>query len=114
MLLATGLSLFYFQGLKENFGAARLAMFALLSWALPILAAILIIAIGQNEDLIGITLLTAALSPIVIIPLSLIRMLPLDMMESHGPEAQRAFGLSIVLLTGMNAWLHWRLRTLRK
>lgn len=114
MLLAIGLSLYYFQGLKENFGAAKLAMFALLSWALPILAAILIMAIGQSEDLVGVTLLTAALSPIIIIPLSIIQMIPNEFLDTHGPEAVRAFGLSILLMSAMNAWLHWRLYQLRK
>ncbi len=113
LLLAMGLSLFYFMGIKENFGSGKLALFVLLSWAVPILAAILIMAIGQSEDLIGVTLLTAALSPILIIPFSLIQMVPSELMESHGPEAQRAFGLSIFLLASLNAWLHWRLRKIR-
>ena len=86
----------------------------LLSWAVPILAAILIMAIGQSEDLIGITLLTAALSPILIIPFSLFQMIPNELMDSHGPEAQRAFGLSILLMASLNAWLHWRLWKVRQ
>ena len=110
ILLATGLSLFYFQGLKENFGAGKLAMFVLLAWALPILGAILIMAIGQNEELIGITLIVTSLSPIMIIPLSVAQMVPREIMESHGPEVYRAFGTGVLLLTAMNAWLHWRMR----
>jgi hypothetical protein len=110
ILLASGLSLFYFQGLKENFGAGKLAMFALLSWALPILGAILIMAIGQSESLIGITLIVTALSPIMIIPLSVAQMVPQELMDTHGPEFYRAFGTAVLLMTTMNAWLHWKIR----
>jgi hypothetical protein len=113
IILACGLSLFYFQGLKENFGVAQLAMSALLGWALPLLGAILIMAIGQDEQLIGTTLMVAALSPITIIPFSATQMIPADLMDSHAMDVQRAFGTAVIVLTGLNLWLHWRLRRIR-
>ena len=67
-------------------------------------------AIGQRESLIGITLIVAALSPLTIIPLSVAQMVPREIMESHGREVYRAFGTGVLVLTAMNAWLHWMIR----
>jgi len=106
------LFMFYFQGLKENFGGGPLALFALLHWLLPVLVAILIIAISR--DLLGTTLLVAALSPLPMIPFSVVMLVPDEEVAQVLPEIQRALGFGFIVLTGLNIWLHGRLRAQRK
>jgi hypothetical protein len=108
LILACLLSLFYFQGLKENFGTGRLAMFILLGWALPILAAILIIAI--NQSLNNEALMVAALSPLTVLPLAATQLLPPELLAEAKSDFQRPLAIALLLLAGLNAWLHWRRR----
>ena len=112
MMAACGLSLFYFQGIKENFGTGKVAMFILLGWALPILAAILILAVNQSQG--DLALLVVALSPVTLIPLSATQLVPADLASEAPVNFQRAFALGILVLTGTNIFLHLRLRKLRR
>ncbi|MEX0322070.1 MAG: hypothetical protein AB3N63_07920 [Puniceicoccaceae bacterium] len=110
MFIATGLFLFYYQGLKENFGSGQVAMFVLIGWALPILVAVFILAVRQEPS--SIMFMTAGLSPITIIPFSAAQL------ESSGEEVavfvSRGLAVSVLTLLAMNAWLHVRLARQRK
>ena len=107
IILAVGLTLFYFQGLKENFGGGRIAFFILIGWAIPILAAILIIAIDQSRG--ETALLVAALSPVTLIPLSATQLVDPANYNDNAIIIQRALAVGLLFMTAMNAWLHWRL-----
>lgn len=111
LVVAMGLSLFYFQGLKESFGTGKLALFILLSWALPLLAAVLIIAVNQGYG--KQALYVSALSPLTLIPLSAAMLVPEENFQGMLPTVQRALGLAILVVTSLNIWLHVRLRLVR-
>jgi hypothetical protein len=113
LLLGTGLSLFYFQGLKENFGTAMLALFILVGWAVPILVGILIVAVSQGDQW-PLAISVGALSPITLIPLSIVQVVPVDDFQEEAVHVQRALGIALLSLTIMNIWLHLRLRKVRK
>ncbi|MEX0330553.1 MAG: hypothetical protein AB3N64_03935 [Puniceicoccaceae bacterium] len=112
LLLGTALTLFYFQALKENFGTGLLAMFVLISWAVPILLAIVIFAV--NQDQWPLALAVTGLSPIALIPFSVFQMAPVDEIQENFIYLQRALGVALLTMTGLNVWLHLRLRKLRK
>ena len=112
LLLGTGLSLFYFQALKENFGTGLLAMFILVGWAVPLLVAILIFAV--NQDAWPLALAVTGLSPIALIPFSVFQMAPVEEIQENFIHLQRALGVALLSMTGLNVWLHLRLRKIRK
>lgn len=112
LILTTGLCLFYFQGLKETFGSGQLGLFALLHWMLPILAAILIFSI--NNDLGGTALLVAGASPLTMIPLGALMLMPPEQFDAHLIHIHRALGLGLILITVICIGLHWRLRKRRR
>jgi hypothetical protein len=112
LILTTGLCLFYFQGLKETFGAGQLGLFALLHWMLPILAAILIFSINNSYG--GTALLVAGASPLTMIPLGAAMLAPPEQFDDHLIYIHRALGFGLILITVLCIGLHWRLRKLRK
>ena len=107
-----GLTLFYFQGLKESFGGGQLGLFALLHWLLPILVAILITAISNGFN--PAALYAAALSPMVLIPMSVTQLVPPDEFSEEFLTVQRSLGLGILILTALTIALHAQLRLRRK
>jgi hypothetical protein len=112
LVLSCGLFVFYFQGLKENFGGGPLALFTLLHWLIPILVAILIFAV--DHSLHGIAIPLAALSPLSMIPLSIIMLIPGNELEEAMASMHHGLGLGLIVLTALNIWLHARLRKIRK
>ncbi len=109
MFVATGLFLFYYQGLKENFGSGQVALFVLLTWTLPGLVAVFIILVNQGPTTLAF--LVAGLSPFTVIPFSS------ALLNSFQPEeaAYASQGLAVAVLTllAMNIWLHLRLKKKR-
>ncbi|MGC9452217.1 MAG: hypothetical protein ACP5I4_12315 [Oceanipulchritudo sp.] len=112
LIAACGLSLFYFQGVKEGFGTGRVALFVLLGWALPILAAILVIAIDQNQG--NTALLVAALSPITLLPFAAVQLVPPEILAEAPVQFHRPLAVGLLSLTTLTAWLHWRLDKRRR
>jgi hypothetical protein len=112
LIATTGLALFYFQGLKENFGSGQLGLFAMLHWMLPILAAVLIIAIDNSFG--STALMVAALSPLTLIPLSATMLIPPEQFDEHLIFIHRSLGLGLLLLTVLTIGLHLQLRRKRK
>lgn len=108
LILSSILFLFYFQGLKETFGGGQMGMFLLLHWMLPVLGAILVIAIDTGLREWAILLL--ALSPLALLPLSAIQLIPAEQLNDLGPALQRGLGLGYLLLFLLTGWLHLRLR----
>lgn len=112
LIIAIGLSLFYFQGLKENFGVGPIALFVLIGWMLPILVAILVVA--GNQNLLDLAMMISGLSPLTIIPYAVLQGIPAEVAGDDLPAFQEALGVAILTLVIMNAWLHARLRIKRK
>lgn len=112
LIIGSVLCLFYFQGLKESFGSGQLGLFILLHWMLPILAAVLVIAINNSYG--DTALIVAAASPLTLIPLSGAMVIPPERFDDHLIYLHRAlaFGLTFIFL--ISTVLHLRLRKIRK
>lgn len=111
VFVATGLFLFYYQGLKENFGSGQLALFVLVGWAVPILVAIFIVAVNQEPS--SLVFMISGLSPITVIPFSAAQLATGDEVEINF-YLSRGLAVSVLTLLVMNAWLHTRLARKRK
>jgi hypothetical protein len=112
LLLTTGLALFYFQGLKENFGSGQLGLFVLLHWMLPILIAVLIFSINNAYG--STALLVAAASPLTLIPLSATMLLPPEQFDDHLVHIHRSLGFGLLVMTSLAIALHVWLYRKRK
>ncbi len=98
------------QALLEGFMRKSLAIFLLVAWVVPLLAGILIAS--ARPALWARGLYVGALSPALILPLSLAEWLP----EPAGlfkAEFQRALGIAFATITASGTWLHLRLRKQR-
>jgi hypothetical protein len=112
LVLSAGLCLAYFQALKERYGTAQLGLIALIHWMVPLLAAVLVIAI--DDRLGGTSLLIASLSPLTLLPLGAGLLLPPENFGEQIPQVHRALGLGLLVLVGITAFLQLALRKTRQ
>ncbi len=108
MMAAGFLNLAHFRGIKETYDGSRLGLFLLLGWLLPLLASLLIIA--ANTDFGPIALYVAVLSPLSLLPLAGLHVLPAEQFDSYAGAMINALALGFGLLLLLNLVLLVRLR----
>lgn len=108
MMGAGFLNLAHFRGIKETYDGSRLGLFLLLGWLLPILGAILIVA--ANTEYGPVAIYVAVLSPLSLLPLAGLHVLPAEQFNAYAGTMANALLLGFALLALFNFALLLRLR----